>query len=51
MSIPPGKRIHDQTLTVIRCGQICFQGRKMNLGLVFADRMCASGRSASASGS
>jgi putative transposase len=27
---------HDQTLTVTRCGRICFQGRKVNLSLVFA---------------
>jgi putative transposase len=27
---------HDRTITVTRCGRICFAGRKVNLGAVFA---------------
>jgi putative transposase len=27
---------HDQTITVTRCGRICFQGQKVNLSQVFA---------------
>ena len=27
---------HDQTVTVTRCGRICFQGRKVNCSHVFA---------------
>jgi putative transposase len=27
---------HDQTITVMRCGRLCFKGRKVNLSHVFA---------------
>lgn len=27
---------HDQTVTVTRCGRICFKGRKVNFSHVFA---------------
>ena len=29
-------RFHDQTLTVTRCGRLCFNGRKVNLSHVLA---------------
>jgi putative transposase len=29
---------HDQTVTVTRCGRICFKGRKVNFSHVFAGR-------------
>lgn len=31
--------LHDQTITVTRCGSLCFGGRKINLSAVFAGQI------------
>ena len=41
---------HDRTITVTRCGRICFDGRKINLSAVFAGQNVGVKESARKSG-